>query len=101
MSMSRRQIYALRIKLARCALSMSVREFAEFVDLSPNTITSVESAKNGLNRITDIIDEKLSGLPYLKLARDDGQSVSVKLNYVKRAALALSLIHISEPTRQA
>jgi transcriptional regulator with XRE-family HTH domain len=80
---SPREIYALRVRLARCALCMSIKEFAAFVKLSPGTISSVENAKPTYSRISETIDEKLSAVSFLKCFRDDGRSIGVRLYYTK------------------
>ena len=83
MPMSQREIYARRIRLARCALGMSVREFAVLVGLAPNTISAVENAGESLMGTHEAIDKKLSEIGFLKCFRDDGNSIGVRLYYNK------------------
>jgi len=83
MPMSQREIYARRIRLARCALGMSVREFAVLVGLAPNTISTVENAGESLIGTHEAIDKKLSEIDFLKCFRDDGNSIGVRLYYNK------------------
>lgn len=80
---SRTQVFARHVKMARAALGMTVKEFAEAAGIAPNTISNVENAGTALNGTTDAIENFLFNFRGLELLRDDGKSIGVRLHYKK------------------
>lgn len=77
-----REFYGHYIKLARVALNMSVAQFAEFVGVAYNTISNIENAGSPNIDTVDGIAVALGGIgDVLKLFRDGGNSIGVRLNY--------------------
>lgn len=80
---TRTQVFARHVTMARAALGMNIREFAEQTGVAPNTISNVENAGTALNDTTERIETFLLNFKGLELLRDDGKSIGVRLHYKK------------------
>ena len=81
MEMTRSQIFAIQLKMARAALGWSIKYFADFVGVSANTISNVENAHEALTGTIEAIERHLKEIPWLELLPDDGESIGVRLHY--------------------
>jgi DNA-binding XRE family transcriptional regulator len=81
MAMTRSQIFARHVKMARAALGLGVRDFAAIVGVAPNTISNVENARVTLSATIEAIEEKLSHIEGLGWMRDNGKMIGIRLRY--------------------
>jgi len=79
--MFRSHVIARHLKMARAALNLSVKDFARFVGVSPNTISNVENARNTQSDTTDAIIYVLQHTKGLIWIPDNGKSVGIRLDY--------------------
>ena len=71
---------SLQVRLARCALGLSLRDLASAADVSPNTITRFELGKGGLQtaslaRLQEVLEQR--GVVFV--AADASGSATVRL----------------------
>jgi transcriptional regulator with XRE-family HTH domain len=87
MEMTRSQIFAIQLKMARAALGWSIKYFADFVGVSANTISNVENAHEALTGTIEAIERHLKEIRWLELLPDDGESIGVRLHYKNIGAI--------------
>lgn len=72
---------ALQLRLARCALGLSVRELAETAGVAPNTITRFELGRGGLQtsslvKLQDVLEGR--GVVFVPADASGGATVRLK-----------------------
>lgn len=73
-------VTSLQVRLARCALGLSLRELASAAEVSPNTITRFELGKGGLQtaslaRLQEVLEHR--GVVFV--AADGAGSATIRL----------------------
>lgn len=79
--LSRSQIVARQVRMARAALGMTLEKFAKLIGVSANTVSHIEHAHPTLSRTTDGLEEALRSVPAIELLPDNGESIGVRLHY--------------------
>jgi transcriptional regulator with XRE-family HTH domain len=73
-------VTSLQVRLARCALGLSLRELATAAKVSPNTITRFELGKGGLQTASlGRLQEVLEHQGVVFVAADQSGSATVRL----------------------
>lgn len=72
---------SLQVRLARCALGLSLRELANAAEVSPNTITRFELGKGGLQtaslaRLQDVLEQR--GVVFVPADASGGATIRLK-----------------------
>jgi DNA-binding XRE family transcriptional regulator len=79
--LTKNEIFARHVRMARAALGMGQQEFGRLVGLSGNTISKIEKAGDMLLSTLISVETKLGFIPGLTWMRDDGKSIGIRLNY--------------------